>query len=166
MLKIALYIWIAFIISAAFYARQALECARDLLGGSATSLLMWSAFPAFLLVLFTCKSHSKRERALTLLLFAVGLGYAFSFERQEETMHLVKYGILGWLLAANEFEKLGWKCLAAAALLGCTVSSFDETVQFALPYRVGDLRDVLFGVLGSAWGALIYGVSRRHHAIP
>ena len=34
--------------------------------------------------------------------------------------------------------------------------NFYEVFQLFLPYRVGDVRDIVFGVLGGLWGGVIY----------
>ena len=43
------------------------------------------------------------------------------------------------------------------ALIGCAaLASLEELLQYFLPYRVGELRDVGLGILGATSGILIY----------
>ena len=66
----------------------------------------------------------------------------------EERLHFLLFGALGWL--APQIMALPWALLA---LLSLAVG--DEVLQYFLPSRVGELRDVGVNVLAASGGLLL-----------
>ena len=66
----------------------------------------------------------------------------------EERLHFLLFGALGWL--APQIVALPWALLA---LLSLAVG--DEVLQYFLPSRVGELRDVGVNVLAASGGLLL-----------
>lgn len=147
-------IWIFFILSAAFYMRQVLNLFNQYAGRGFLPIVIWTFFVLACLVAvrFALKDQALMNGYFWLSLVS-GLIAASFLEITEERVHLVKFGILGWLLAKDS-KSQNFPILAI--IIGSLVATVDESVQALLPYRVGDIRDVAFGALGSIWGALTY----------
>jgi len=79
-----------------------------------------------------------------------------------EAVHLVEYGVLG-LLALRALAHAGRDALLApsAALLGLTVGTLDEGLQWLAPARVWDLRDIGVNALAAAGGPLLFALGVR-----
>jgi VanZ family protein len=79
-----------------------------------------------------------------------------------ERLHLMEYGLLAYLsyrVLRFDFPR------ASAYVLGFLLSSgfgfMDEVIQYFLPNRVFELRDVVTNVAASALGLLVVGVLLR-----
>ena len=66
----------------------------------------------------------------------------------EERLHFLLFGALGWL--APQIMALPWALLT---LLSLAIG--DEVLQYFLPSRVGELRDVAVNVLAASGGLLL-----------
>lgn len=97
----------------------------------------------------------------TAIILLAGIGYSFSLPLPEERIHLVQFGLLGLLacpsLKGREESGWIWKPLLFVFLVGVS----DEVLQWFLPDRVFDLRDILFNTLGGIWGLLLYVAIQR-----
>lgn len=87
----------------------------------------------------------------------LSLFWLFHLERPEERIHFIEYGILGVLV----FKALGkgFKKIIIAILFILLTGTLDEIIQFILPNRVGDIRDIIFNVIGGSlgvWMGLFY----------
>lgn len=102
---------------------------------------------------------------LTVLIFLAGLIYSFFLPLPEERIHLVQFGLLG-LLACPSLkgrENGGWIWLWKPFLFVLLIGAADEVLQWFLPDRVFDTRDILFNALGGVWGILLYlGITGMH----
>jgi len=88
--------------------------------------------------------------------------------RPEETMHFLQYGVLGWLFLSALDGAVGassfWSCSNAvlrfclAALCVALLGWLDEGIQYFLPSRVYDMRDVYFNALGGLLGAMVRSI--------
>ncbi len=82
---------------------------------------------------------------------ALILALAAQLSIPEERFHFLQYGLLGILVLKTVRLQL-WSQLLLATLFVVLVGAGDELIQWVLPNRVGDLRDVgmntLAGVLG------------------
>lgn len=94
--------------------------------------------------------------ALALLLYAVTLADNHLYQAIEERLHLIEYGVLGWLVwrawrARDGAQAAGPGIFALDAALSlvivCFVGMVDEGIQHFLPSRVGDWRDVALDAL-------------------
>ena len=82
-----------------------------------------------------------------LWLAAVAMVYIFFtlklWERPEEAIHFLEYGLLGFLLFKAFQHHIPDKSIYLAAfLLGTMIGIFDEILQWMIPLRYWDLRDV------------------------
>ncbi len=72
----------------------------------------------------------------------------------EERFHLLEFGLLGFLLSRDLVHKYFYWPIILGSLWG----GFDELVQALLPYRVGDIRDLILNLLCVIWGVVAHRV--------
>jgi len=99
--------------------------------------------------------------AIFLAVFMAGFLFAWHLDILVERIHLLEYGLLGWLAIRDTLgeEKKTIKASIFSALFILVVSIVDETFQWWLPYRVGDVRDVVFNEVGGLWGISLFLIS-------
>ena len=100
----------------------------------------------------------------TALILLSGIGYSLLLPLPEERIHLVQFGLLGLLACPCFWMRTAgfWKWIWRPLLFVFLVGTIDEIIQWFLPDRVFDLRDILFNALGGIWGILLYlAVGRR-----
>lgn len=89
--------------------------------------------------------HFSKRRLVFLTLFATAYAVLLSsFSLPEERLHFLEYGLLAWLLrsALARHCSIYWQytlAIVATAIIGL----IDEVVQYFVPSRVYDIRDVL-----------------------
>ncbi len=96
---------------------------------------------------------SGRLVRITLMFALLGVFAFTSLESIEETMHFVEYSILSILIyralsSAYQSHKLYTMAIAITFVLGW----LDEVIQYFVPSRVYDIRDVFLNVLGGCVG--------------
>ena len=97
---------------------------------------------------------------------ALGWLLADRTARPIEALHILEYGALGALLVrALRPAGGGLSGIVMAVLAGACAALIDETVQFVLPMRSGDLDDVWLDVqaatIGAVVGVQLWGAERR-----
>jgi len=85
------------------------------------------------------------------VLYLVGV---FWLDIPEERVHFLEYGILG-LLVYNGFEKRGIKIIFLSIFLVALFGAIDELIQWYLPNRVGDIRDIVMNAVSGAMGVCL-----------
>jgi len=94
---------------------------------------------------------------------ALGLYWSWSLRIVAERIHILEYGLLGYWAARDLLQnKIN---IRSCILLIITISVFaflDEGLQYFLPYRVYDLRDIAFNLTGGAWGACLFLIKKQH----
>ncbi len=94
--------------------------------------------------------------AVTTGLFAWGIS---SPTYPAERFHFLEYGLLGILILRASVRTVPdrWATtFGRAALVLLTIGVVDEIIQFALPNRVFDLRDIWFNIYGGLLGFGVY----------
>ena len=76
---------------------------------------------------------------------------SFSLDVWAERVHFSQYGLLG-LLVSRAYKISSFKMLLAFALFVMSVGLVDEIIQWYLPNRYGDIRDVVMNSLGGVSG--------------
>lgn len=157
--------WAAYLIISPIFMRQALNFILGLLGNSGLTIMLWVIFllGGGATFLYLYKSRPAIWRIFLFLgIFALGLFYASQVKITEERMHLINFGLLGWLIIKDisRFKKgimsIGW------SLLFCIfVAAIEETLQLWIPNRVAQIDDVLLAVMGGVWGISLFFPS--HH---
>jgi VanZ family protein len=102
-----------------------------------------------------------------LILFSVfSLGYLLAARQRflAEKTHILMYGLLGYMassdLAGEKDISLPKNTLFALAFV-TLISGLDETLQFILPYRVGELKDFMTNVLSGMLGMALFFSLRK-----
>lgn len=95
---------------------------------------------------------------LAVVVFLAGLFSSFYLHLPEERIHLVQFGLLGLLSCPSlkGREDGGWIWLWKPLLFVLLIGAADEVLQWFLPDRFFDTRDILFNTLGGVWGILLY----------
>ena len=111
------------------------------------SVLIVVFFVFLLSLYFLWYRLSIRAVSQYLWLAAVALVYVFFtlklWRRPEEAIHFLEYGLLGFLLFKAFRHHIHDKSVYFAAfLLGAMIGLFDEILQWMVPLRYWDLRDV------------------------
>jgi len=152
--------WAGFILLSSFFMRQVLNMLTETIGRKGVGMFIFSLYGSSG-IFFTAKAVLRKISlwkiaALCLILF-FGYRYAAGMKILEERIHLIKYGILGWLVMRDNSERRKFRIGFFVSLVFCSgIASLDEMIQWFLPYRVGDLRDVGFGFLGAMLGSLLF----------
>lgn len=82
-----------------------------------------------------------------------------------EKTHIITYGLLGYLALRDMTrcspgtKKQNMVTAMAFVLLICLL---DEGLQFMLPYRWGDIRDIITSLISGAFGASLYLIVQPH----
>ena len=113
---------------------------------------------------------ARRQRIVLGLLAAIFAGGTWHLRgNPEEAMHLLQYGVLSLLLYRAYSHRYGDRAaFACAALLGAVLGIFDEVIQWAVPRRVFEFRDIIINVLSVLLiqAGLAAGLATRCRAIP
>lgn len=72
-----------------------------------------------------------------------------------EAFHFVEYGLLTLLVFPSGQAGARWEAYVQAALVATTVAIADEWLQWFVPGRAGEWRDVLFDLLATGCGLLL-----------
>lgn len=120
------------------------------------------AFFLLLLVgfgVYTIRLHPKSKIAGTLPLFGFALVYLYLLKYQcqfpAERLHLMEYGLLAYLFyraLRNDFPSK--KAYVLGFLFASVFGFFDEAIQYVLPNRVFEIRDVMTNVMAAGLGLL------------
>lgn len=96
------------------------------------------------------------------LIILIGVIFAIEIKDPVERIHLVEFGLLGAFSASDQLINNKFiKSLLFAMLTGLLVATLDEMLQFFIPRRFADIRDIIFGLLGATWGASMYLVAKN-----
>ena len=159
--------WIFFIYASIPLARTIQEYIRDL---GAKAVFLWITYLAFGLATIAVIRAVRRKQislspwqALILLLI---LG-AFSWltwslrKNPEEALHFVQYGVLSLLIFRALLRHISdWSIYILAAMLGTFFGILDEIIQWLIPDRYFDYRDIGINAL-AVWlvqAALAMGI--------
>ncbi|HDO23562.1 MAG TPA: VanZ family protein [Nitrospirae bacterium] len=112
-----------------------------------TNIILISVLP-FLAFLGIRKGIFKT--LLIVIPIIVSLVFILHMERPEERMHFLEYGVLGFMV--TKALGLRFKQVLLAVIFISLAGSLDEFIQFFLPNRVGDLRDVVMNAAGGGLG--------------
>ncbi|MBN1622599.1 MAG: VanZ family protein [Endomicrobiales bacterium] len=153
-------IYAIYVIVSASFMRYVLDYLFDTIGISGVSLIIWAAFAllAALAVFFIYRRKPSLWKLVSfLVLLTAGAIYASRMKIVEERFHLLQFGLLGWLSTNDLFKKNTGIAKVMISFLFCAlVVVADELLQWWLPNRYGDIRDVIFGILGALWGIVLF----------
>lgn len=157
--KITIFFSVFILISTSFM-RQVLEFIQSYIGGGGVkillALIMIAASLAFLIFVMKKRVHAIKTPTLILLII-LGLILAWQVKYPAEKVHILEYGLLGWLATKDLIKVNGKsKAIISAAIFCIVVGIIDEAFQAVLPYRFYDIRDIIFNGLGGIWGIVLY----------
>jgi len=123
---------------------------------------------ALFCMLFITYIVKKKPPALNIVfLVPVLAAYGLLFLKMKilvERVHLIEYGLLGFLLTSALYDKLGKIQSAAGAFFSAAIVGYiDEVIQYFLPNRVYDLRDVGFNALSGGFGIAFFVILHWIH---
>lgn len=147
------------ILSATFMRHVADFFLLHLGGVAGAGLLVWSLFLIIGLSGGIYLFRKLRAKQLLVIGFIVALGILFALNMGDpiERIHLIEFGFLGAFVARDQPRSNSlFKSLVFVVLTGMLVATVDEILQHFIPRRFGDIRDVVFGVIGTFWGGSIY----------
>ena len=152
------------ILLSAFFMRHLLQFILEKTNMHVVSMTITVLFlisGVMLLKDFSGGLFSRRQTALFVLLILAGYFFAWRMKYVVEKIHFLKYGFLGWLVARDEKNggRGGLRSLCSAVLFSFFIVCCDESIQWFLPDRVGDIRDIGFGVAGGFWGGALFSIS-------
>ena len=156
-----LLVYVLFLLSTLYITPAVWESLRANLGKTAVSLLPLFLITGFFTGFFIYVLYDKKRRfLLSFWLFFFFSVYFFlmkQFELPAERIHFLEYGLLAFLTyKALEKDMIQKKSLYALTLLMvAAVSLLDEGIQYLLPNRVGELRDVALNVVSGTMGLFI-----------
>lgn len=154
-----IFMYIAFIYLSLPFARGFLNFLYDFLGKELLSLsanLLLVMF--FLFGIYKFRQRDIRHIVLFLIPAVILVLFAMTLDRPEERIHFLQYGLLGFLVYKG-FERVNTMKPILIGGFIVTVGAVDEIIQWFLPNRVGDLRDVMFNSIGGllgTWFAKVY----------
>jgi len=113
-------------------------------------------------ILYVKRLRLNRIRLLALVgVLSVGVLFAWRLDILVERVHILEYGLLGWLACRDMMEgERRTRGIIFSALIVLAVGVGDELFQWWLPDRYGEMRDVTFNQLGGMWGIALFLVSR------
>ena len=156
---------IIIILASVFFMRQVydytkilfgIEAVKGFLGGGCIlavgiliGLLAAQRLPAINYILFS----------LFLILYSMFLYCYVMFPI--ERVHMIEYALLGYLVLRDNFKKPQinrkfFLCLLVLIVVGV----IDEAIQWFLPYRVFDLRDIIMNTVSSLGGIALFYITR------
>ena len=159
------FIFGLFIIISASFMGQVGSFISEKLGEPYFELLIGILFlvTAAGLILYLTRARLGKMKLLIFIgVFIAGFLFAWHLDILVERMHLLEYGLLGWLAIRDTLRKKKGivKASIFSGLFILGVSIVDEAFQWWLPYRVGDTRDVVFNEVGGLWGMSLFLISK------
>ena len=110
--------------------------------------------------------HATHVRSANIIWFAavsaIVMGITATARTPIEGLHFIQYGVLGLLAyraLSHRTHDLG--VYLSATLIATIVGIIDEAVQWILPNRVWDIRDILFNLSGSLMVQFAIGLGFR-----
>ncbi len=157
--KVLLYAWsllLVLIFCLSVFGRSLQTASKQWLSASGLAAV-FMAVTLLLCVLamrWALKNHGPRVFWHLLWLLPLFVIFPLSLPIVEERLHFILFGGLGFV------SLLLWQPVAGV-LLCCLMAGGDELLQWFLPSRVGDWRDVGFNLLACLGGAAFAMLERR-----
>ena len=142
---------------------QFLELLVKTLGNEALKLAFLAFFYIILLIYTLYIIHNKLPLyVIGLSLICFGLGYLLITKQEyfAEKVHVIEYGILGYLALRDLFKAKNrpiFMKFAYSLAFIILIGFLDEGFQWLLPYRVFELKDVATNMLSGGLGIALCG---------
>lgn len=138
--------------------RQVWEFLGKSLGKADLSVICVFFICAIAIFYYIIKFHFSITRIIVNLVILF-FGFIFAWQQPflVEKMHVLEYGFLGWLSIRDlSKNKVLIKSILFAILFVLFITTLDEGFQKLLPYRVGELRDVITNVISGIFGVIVF----------
>ena len=163
-LSVSAIVLIIFIFTSTLFANKAVEVIDKFTGGKGVEILLVLSVVTLFAALCIMRSRPiLHDKKAVILIFAVlsGIILAWQIENPAERVHIIEYGLLGWILSRDlAADCIKTSCMIKALLLCIIVGTIDELLQYILPYRIFDVRDIIFNGMGGFWGIITYILGR------
>jgi len=153
----------AYIVISAYFMQQAWVAARKIFGIN-NLLLSIVVIAVLILCLIVIRSLKKRAKPINIIsifiVYALAVVFAWKQPYVTEKTHILEYGVLGWL-AMRDYSKKGGirlRGMAYALIFVIIVGCLDEGFQKIIPWRVGEIRDVLTNLVSGIFGMILYAL--------
>lgn len=155
------YIYGFFLILAASFLQQVLTFLNKIFGENNIKTIFYLICLVGVCFLFfqVLKNHLGFKYILIIVTTIIFSGFLISIQPFfGEKTHVILYGILGYIAIQDIYKKnIGtFRALLYTGYFTFFISFLDETFQAILPYRVGEIRDVLTNMLSIGTGILLY----------
>ena len=142
------------------------------------AVFSWAVYASVAIGVFAAIRHFRRRaqsvsRRQWMLLGALAAIFAWGTwllrANAEEAMHLPQYGVLSLLLHRAYGRRYGDRgAFVCAALLGAFLGILDEVIQWAVPRRYFDFRDMIINCIAVLLiqGGLAAGLAQRCRDVP
>jgi len=164
-------IYAAYIVISASFMQQVWQFLMRVLGKHALYLLCGNLY-LFLAVIVLLRIFKSRLHFLRVIGSIIILVLSFLFAWRQpffvEKMHVAEYGFSGWLAMRDLRRRhtIGMtKAMLFSVLFILLVGSIDEGFQKLLPYRVGEIRDVITNVISGLSGIVLFFLTDEKHKI-
>ena len=154
-----------FIIASATWMRQLTDVIRVLLGSKTVDILIqfsvFSMVISYMLFMLRVRRSTIKVFMCIVLLGSMLWGMRY-IKIPIEKIHLIEYGVLGWLSARDirRFRKRWWT-VAFAYGFCLMVAIIDELFQKILPYRFFDFRDIVLNGIGAFSGICAWWLNKK-----
>jgi len=150
---IFILLYVSFIYISLPIARPVLNTFYETLGSFYLSLFI-NITLTVVFIFMIIKLYQIKEKKIIPYISILGifvLFIVFSLDRPEERIHFIEYGILGYLII-KAFDNTNLRTIVISSILVFIIGLVDEFIQWLLPNRVGDLRDVAMNTIGGLLG--------------
>ena len=152
-------IYTLFLYASLPFGRSVLTLLKNLMGsglGLCVNLLLVLIGVIFLASLLFNRTRTWYQVGTFVSISLVMAFLVGKIEIPEERIHLLQYGGLGYLtLSSLQCYPTNFLIYSSAFGFVLLVGCGDELIQWLLPNRVFDLRDILFNILGGVGGIVI-----------
>jgi hypothetical protein len=151
----------SYIIGSAIFANQVWDFLAKAMGQQNIRITVSALFiaSALFVLILEIRSGFKRWKVIfSLAVVTVAILFAWNLPFFVERIHVMQYGLMGWLVARDlgKNDKSLARLFFRAILIVLLIASLDEILQKFLPYRVGDIRDVITDAVGGIFGIVLF----------
>lgn len=119
------------------------------------SLLVLSVLTFFTYIALSINDYHGKNRVVSVMIvLLLGGMMAMNIDIPEERIHFLEYGILGYLVLKATIDSWRFSVIYSFFLVSI-IGAGDETIQWFLPNRVGDISDVFKNSFGGLLGISI-----------
>lgn len=120
-------------------------------------LFLFLSFVIFVLFIYLFRQKGRYLCLALFLSFFILVGANLFLKFPEERIHFIEYALLGSFVFfacknTSFFEKY---VIFFSMILVFIFGALEEIIQYFLPNRVGDVRDVVMNFVGGIWGVLL-----------